>query len=204
MRIYLNLTLVTVFSIVVASQSLRAQQENVKVDSRDIILEQRDLPGSVGGKPPVDEYRKNWYMVDVKFSTEKDITEEITVKVYLEAYDFFKEEAEQPAFVILTSEVTFINVLKSDEHHATFYLHPGSAERYSGSKPARDFGGNKDYNVRVEISESRQPAVGIDMFEDEVNWFLQGQQVPDVLMSVEESPWWPFEAARYSQIKKRR
>jgi len=211
MKSYLSFPWMSVFlfglSLAFFSGPLHAQDENVTVDSRDIKLEERDLPDIVldGAEAAVDVYKEEWWAVDVKFSTRQEITEEITVKVYLEAYDFFKEEAGQPAFVVLSSEVTFINVLQGDNHHATFFLHPGSAERYGGTKGASDFGRPGEHNVRVEVLDRGRLVVEMDMNEDpNPNWFREGAPVSDVLMSVEQSPWWPVDAGQYSQIKQRR
>lgn len=184
-----------------------AQDDNVRVDSQDIKLEEKELISEFTKEadPAVRSYDDKWWSIDIKFSTQEDITEEITVKVYLEAYDYFKEERGENAFVVLTGEVTFINILKGDNHKATFYLHPGSAERYGGSKGAKDFGRANEHNVRVEVLDRGRLVVEMDMNEDpDPNWFRQGSPIPDILIGVEDSPWWPFECRGYNQIKRKR
>jgi len=192
----------TIFTFYLGS-SVHAQDKNVLLDPADIKLEPKKLISRATGeaKGAVKEYGEDWWSIDVKFSTEEEITEEVKVKVYLAAYDFLKDDA----FVILTAEETFVNVLKGVEHRATFYLHPGSAKRFGGEKGVQSFGRSSgEHNVHVEIFEKGRLVAEIDMEDDDPNWFREGAPVPDVLIGVKNSPWWPFESLAYSQIKEQR
>ncbi len=184
------------------NQGQAQDKGNIVLDSADIQLVEKKLSGATGeAKEAVKEYGEKWWSIDVKFSTEEEITEEIKVKVYLAGYDFLKDDA----FVILTGEVTFMNVLKGVDHRATFYLHPGSAKRFGGEKGIASFGRTSgEHNVHVEIYEKGRLVSEVDMEDDDVNWFREGIPMPDVLLSVEDSPWWPFESQAYSQIKRQR
>jgi len=189
------------FSMSTVSQ---AQDSNVLLDSDNIKIEKKKLIGRATGdaKPAVKEYGDDWWSVDLKFSTTERITEEVKVKVYLAAYDSINGGED---FVVLTGEVTFINVLQGEDHRATFYLHPASAKRFGGEKEAESFGRTSgEHNVHVEIFEKGRVVADIDMEEDEPGWFRQGPPVSGVLISVEKSPWWPYESLAYSQIKEER
>ena len=197
------LAVIVSISIVLLDSAGFAQNKNILLDASDITLEQQKIPNKADGnaKEAVKEYGEDWWAIDVKFSTEEEITEEIEVKVYLAAYDFLKDDA----FVILTAEETFINVLKGSEHRATFYLHPGSAVRYGGEKGMSSFGKTSgEHNVHVEIFENGRLAAEMDMKDDDPNWFRSGSPVPDVLLRIKDTPWWPFESAAYSQIRDQR
>lgn len=188
---------------VIGAPAVYAEEENIVLDKKDIKLERKKVPGAATeGEEAVKEYGEDWWAIDFVFSTELELTEEITFKVYLTGYDQLDED--KP--VILTGEVTFINILEGKEHRGTFYLHPGAAERYSGldygiESFGRDSGG---YNVRVEIFEKGAFIEGIDLEDDDPNWHTQGTPLSDVLIGVKDSPWWPFEALSYSQIKDER
>ncbi|MEM6885205.1 MAG: hypothetical protein AAF571_09245 [Verrucomicrobiota bacterium] len=190
--------------IVSSGSPVHAQEDNISLDSADITLEPKKLLGQATGeaKPAVKEYGDEWWAINVKFETKEEITEEIKVKVYFAGYDALKEDA----FVVLTGEVTFINVLEGKEHQATFYLHPGAAERFSGvDKRGKEIGESAgQHNVHVEIFEKGRVVTEMDMKDDDLNWFREGAPVPDVLLGVKDSPWWPYESLAYSQIKEGR
>jgi hypothetical protein len=184
-----------------------AQDKNIFLDSKDIKLEQIPLHSKyMETSAEIKAYGEDWWAIDIKFSTEAEITKEIKVKVYLAADDYFKEIEGQDAYVILTGEVTFINVLEGSGHRATFYLHPGSARRYSGKDGTRSFGKTSAENyVYVEISENGRLVAEMGMDDKApVNWHRDGAPVPDVLLSVEKSPWWPFDSRAYNQVKEGR
>ncbi|MEM6601891.1 MAG: hypothetical protein AAF649_10935 [Verrucomicrobiota bacterium] len=193
----------TILSVFFLSPSSHGQDKNVLLDAADIKLEEQKLPARARGdsKEAVKEYGEDWWAIDIKFSTEEEITEEIEVKVYLAAYDFLKDDA----FVVLTAEETFINVLQGSNHRATFYLHPGSARRFGGDKGIASFGRSSgDHNVHVEIFEKGRLVAEMDMKDDDPNWFREGAPIPDVLLGVKDTPWWPFESLAYNQIKEGR
>jgi hypothetical protein len=80
-------------------------------------------------------------------------------------------------------------------------LHPGAARRYGGDK-ARDF---RKYIYHVDISVGGKLIFEEDSDDDlKEGWHREGQTVEGILLPVHESPWWPAEANRYSQIQMRR
>jgi transcription antitermination factor NusG len=172
---------------------LGAAEDGAGLKIEEIKLEKADLPREVDKASGNKALGEDWQMVQVKFSTEEEITEEIQIKVFLEGYDSRKDEQ----FVILTSEITYINIPKGSGHLAYFYLPPGSALRYGGK-------GGKDLsksNVHVDFLENGRMVAQEDKNKDEPNWYSAAQQISGVLMSLKESPFWPSQAAQVNHIK---
>ncbi|MEO0454012.1 MAG: hypothetical protein AAFY98_07730 [Verrucomicrobiota bacterium] len=157
-----------------------------------------ELPsGASEGESTISEYSEDWWFIEIEFETEPEVTDELTVKVYLEGYDLLGRDEDPMANPItLTSEITFINLLEG-KHVATFYLHPGAAKRFGGDK-ARDF---KKYIYRVEIESGRQLEFEGDSDDELDEGWHRESPIPDILLPVHLSPWWPSESNRYPQIK---
>jgi hypothetical protein len=189
LAICLLATVMLVFTTSVQS----AEKDNVKII--EIKVDQSPMPQEVvsGGSNKV--LAEDWHMIQVKFSTEEELTEEIQVKFFLEAFDSKKQDQ----FVVLTSDVTFINIPKGLEHTAMVYLTPGSALRYVGKK-AKNL---KDNNVHVDILENGRVVAQQDKKTDEANWYASAQQINSVLVALVESHFWPSESRRVNQIKVR-
>lgn len=144
------------------------------------------------------ELSDDWYVAEVKFSTQDPITEEVQVKFYIDGLDSLKNDL----FVVLTGEETYVNVPKG-EHYAVMYLDPMALLRYGGKKDkARGF---KKSNLHIEILSGGQVQDKLSKNQlsdkDDPNWFTAGQATPGVLIGVKDSPWWPFDARRYNRIK---
>lgn len=144
------------------------------------------------------ELGEDWYVIEAKFDTKDDITEEVTVKFYTDMVDTLKEDKDN--VVILTAEVTFINVRKGNGHLATAYLHPSAIQRYGGTSGSK---GIKKANVHVDLLENGQSTgEGIDLRkEKDPAWYTSFTQVPGVLVTLKDSPFWPLEMLKFNQIK---
>lgn len=147
---------------------------------------------------------ESWWQVWVKFSVEPNLEDptklfldEVTIKVYVDGL----EEPDKEGYVVLTSEVTFINVPVGREHFATFYLYPTAANRYGGPG-ARGF---RQSNVFAEALVGGLLSHGRMMKEnpqEDSEWYKKGRQINKLLIPFFESPWWPFEAGTYNQFKR--
>jgi hypothetical protein len=182
-----------------AAGSVRAEDAvapNVKVEEVKVGFESITRGANVGSLPVERMLQEQWVKVTVRFSTLKPFTDEITVRVSMDGV----EEEGKEGFVVLTSQITFVNVPAGQNQNATFYLYPTAAVRYGG-KGGRGF--NKS-NVYVEATAAgEEPAIKfLNEKEPNKDWPTQGRQVPNVLVPVNESPWWPFEANNYNQIKR--
>lgn len=186
LAICLLATLILVFTPFVQA----AEKEAVKII--EIKVEAAVTPREVEGNSLNKVLDESWHVIQVKFSTEEELSEEVQVKFFVEGADS-KKEAQ---FVVLTSEVTFINVPKGD-HMAFVYLPPGSAQRYAGDK-GKDL---KDFNVHVDILQNGRLAAQQDKEKDDANWYSSGLQVNSVLVPLIDSPFWPANARRVNQIK---
>ncbi|MDZ4788547.1 MAG: hypothetical protein SH807_06380 [Blastochloris sp.] len=175
-----------------SSATYAADKEPVKII--EIKLETVNYPKEVlagGGNKTLD---KDWYQIEVKFSTDEELTEELQVKIFMEGIDFMKEDD----FVTLVCEQTFINVPEGKEHYAYAYLSPGSALRYGGKK-GKDV---KDSNVHVDILVNGRSAAKLDFKKgSEDNWHSSGLQVPSVLVPLTDSPFWLSLVRKVNQSK---
>lgn len=164
--------------------------EDIKVDFVPLI---RSASNAAGGDRVLQE---NWVCISVKFSTTAPFTDDLTLKVYIDGV----EEPGKQGFTVLDSQVTFVNVTPSREHFARFYISPTAALRYGGPG-GRGF---KQSNVFVSATAGADEPV-IKMMRDDKNpiWYQQGRAVPNMLVPFYESPWGPFDANGYNQVKKR-
>jgi len=178
----------------------QAQKEpSAKLVVGSLKFDKIDLPSELKTvKAGAKELGEDWYSIEVKFDTTDDITEEITVKFYTDMIDTLKEGSGNT--VVLTSETTFINVPKGNGHLATAYLHPSAILRYGGTT-GKD--GIKKANIHVELMENgRSAGPGMDLRPDnQANWYTSFTQVPGILVSVKDSPFWPYEILKFNQIK---
>lgn len=175
------------------------KQESAKLVEGSIKFDKVELPAEVRtAKPGSRELGEDWYSIEVKFDTTADLTEEITVKFYTDMIDTLKEGNANT--VILTAEVTFVNVPKGVGHVATAYLHPSAILRYGGTT-GKD--GIKKANIHVDLMENgRSVGTGIDLRPDnQANWYTSFTQVPGVLVTLKDSPFWPSEMLKFNQIK---
>lgn len=141
---------------------------------------------------------RDWFQIEVSFEVkaedklDNEITDEIEVKMYVEAFDSKKDDQ----FIVLTTTQTFVNV-PDGEHFAYAYLPPGSAIRYGGKK-GKDF---KDNNVHVEILQNGRKAAEKDKKTDDDNWFSSAAQINSVLIPALDSPFYISLIKKLNQIK---
>jgi len=197
--------------------------------NQDLEIDLVSVPDSVGsgGKPaPTGADAKTsqegrWLRIDVPFSTEKKITPEIKFKFYLEGYEVTESEGggkEAEKFVVLTGEVIYRDVPKGTKHFAGMFLPPASALRFAGTKPngETDWSARK-MNLRVEATDQGslvEEAFDLQSDKDkgpsgrggkkDPDWHksADAQEVSGALLLVTETPFWPKDYKRYSQIKR--
>jgi hypothetical protein len=192
-----------------ALTSSYAQEKTGNAKILGITFDRTNLPGEVRGSAAEKELNNDWYMVEVKFSTEEDAAQ-VQVRFYVEGVqDMFSEEAkaakgggkQQGAYPVLVGDQTYLNVPKGSEHYAAMFLDPMTMIRYGGKDGARAF---KQLNVHVQISTGSDADAEKDLKQErpeDAKWFEQGQQVSGALIGLKDSPWWPSQAKRYNRIK---
>lgn len=197
--------------------------------SQDLEIELVTVPDSVGsgGKPaPTGADTKSsqegrWLRIDVPFTTEKKVTPEVKLKFFLEGYEVVEGEKgakDSEKFVVLTGEVTYLDVPKGAKHYAGMFLPPASTLRFAGLKPngEADWSGRK-MNLRVEATDRGAPVEEFFDLQGDRDKGLSGrggkkdpewhkaadaQEVTGVLLPVTETPFWPKDYKRYPQPKK--
>jgi len=196
---------------------------------QDLEIELVTVPDSVGsgGKPaPTGADAKasqegRWLRIDVPFTTEKKVTPEVKLKFFLEGLrggGGEKGAKESEKFVVLTGEVTYLDVPKGAKHYAGMFLPPASTLRFAGLKPngEADWSGRK-MNLRVEATDRGAPVEEFFDLQGDRDKGLSGrggkkdpewhkaadaQEVTRVLLPVTETPFWPKDYKRYPQPKK--
>lgn len=192
---HILLCLVVVGTSAATLTAQRAEADALLIPNT-IKMDKVQLPSEARkANAPVRELGEDWYVIEAQFETVPKLLEEVTVKFYTDMVDTLKDG--QPT-VILTSETTFINIPAGKGHTATAYLHPTSVLRYGGKSGAE---GIKKANVHVELLVGGRVVDKLDMRKDDPNWHTQFPPAPGVLIPLQDSPFWPFEALRFNQIK---
>lgn len=179
------------------SSALKAADKE-PVTIKEVKMETVKFPKEAEAGGGNKTLEKDWYQIEVTFEVkaedklDNEITDEIEVKFYVEAYDSKKDDQ----FVILTSTQTFINV-PDGEHFAYAYLPPGSAIRFGGKK-GKDF---KENNVHIEILLNGRKAAEKDKKTDEDNWFSSAAQISSVLIPAVDSPYYISLVKKLNQVK---
>lgn len=196
---------------------------------QELEIDLVSVPDSVGsgGKPaPTGADAKTsqegrWLRIDVPFSTEKKITPEVKFKFYLEGYEVVEPEGagkETEKFVVLTGEISYRDVPKGAKHFAGMFLPPASALRFAGTKPngEADWSSRK-MNLKIEALDQGNPVEEVFDLQGDKEKGLSGrggkkdpdwqkaadaQEIPGALLPITETPFWPKDFKRYSQIKK--
>jgi len=197
--------------------------------TQDLEIELVTVPDSVGsgGKPATTgadaktSAEGRWLRIDVPFATEKKVTPEVKMKFYLEGYEVVEGEKgakDTEKFVVLTGEVTYRDVPKGTKHFAGMFLPPATTLRFAGLKA----GGEADWsarkmNLRVEAMDQGKPVEEYFDLQGDREKGLSGrggkkdpdwhksadaQEVPGALLPVTETPFWPKDYKRYSQLKR--
>lgn len=197
--------------------------------TQDLEIDLVTVPDSVGsgGKPaPTGADSKSsqegrWLRIDVPFATEKKNTPEVKFKFFLEGYEVVEGEKggkDTEKFVVLTGEVTYLDVPKGGKHYAGVFLPPASTLRFAGIKPngEADWSGRK-MNLRVEATDRGTPVEEFFDLQGDRDKGLSGrggkkdpewhkaadaQEVAGALLPVTETPFWPKDYKRYPQPKK--
>ena len=196
---------------------------------QDLEISLSPVPDSVGsgGKPAViladgkASQDGRWLRIDVPFQTKKKVTPELKFNVYLEGYEVLEGEGGAKTtekFVVLGGEAAFTNIPKGDKHFVALFLSPGGVTRFSGTKPnGENDWSEKKLNLRVEATEGGAPIEGFfDLMAEkekgpsgrggkkDPDWHKnpEAQQMPGVLLPIQETPFWPKDYKRYPQPKK--
>jgi hypothetical protein len=195
---------------------------------QDLEIELVSVPDSVGsgGKPaPTGADGKSsqegrWLRIDVPFATEKKITPEVKFKFFLEGYEVVEAEKgkDTEKYVVLTGEVSYRDVPKGAKHYAGMFLAPASTLRFAGTKPNGEADwSSRRMNLRVEATDGGAPVEEFFDLQGDKEKGLSGrggkkdpdwhkaadaQEMPGVLLTVTETPFWPKDYKRYPQLKK--
>jgi hypothetical protein len=156
----------------------------------------------------------------VPFATEKKISPEVKFKFFLEGYEVVEAEKgkDTEKYVVLTGEVSYRDVPKGAKHYAGMFLAPASTLRFAGTKPNGEADwSSRRMNLRVEATDGGAPVEEFFDLQGDKEKGLSGrggkkdpdwhkaadaQEMPGVLLTVTETPFWPKDYKRYPQLKK--
>ncbi len=172
----------------VALPAARAQNAGFEIsDISPEVMKTPDYQFSLG--PRKSEARsQDWVQVEVTFGTEPEFTDEMTVKYYIAINK-----------QLLTGEVTHINVPKGRELRSVMYVPPQTLLRLMGGK---NMTGTSFDNIAVQILVKGQ-LVAQKSWKGNANdtWFQQVQQIPNLVLNKNETPFAPLYWDRYEMIK---
>lgn len=198
----------------ISSQVAQAQDfsKAVEFEEGSVEVEDVSLPSKMSFEKASGSNKllgEKWLKISAKFKTTKDFIPEVEVKVFVEARDrLIKDgadagklsEPEKGEFVVLTGKVKFVDIAMSKEHYVDFFIHPASVERYIGEGGKSLTGrSKKSFNVRFALGGDE--GYFIEKRKDtNPQWVTDGQQVPDVLLSVDDTPWGISDIMKYNRI----
>jgi hypothetical protein len=127
---------------------------------------------SGGGSSDVGQ----WLKVEFHYGTTPVLTtkylDEVQFKIWIEGLDLLAKNAPVPGkgvAVVMTGEVTYVNVPAGKDLYGSFYVHPNTIGRYS-SRDAEDF--DRKFNIHVEAYVGGQLMDQIDKRkEKDPAWF---------------------------------
>jgi hypothetical protein len=173
--------------------SLWAQSSTtVDMSRTKIVKELVDAP-SAGAFKGVRGETGKWFMVlfDYNLEGQDAFLDEIQFKVYIEATQFAGKDDKEGKGVVLTGEVTYINIplgSGTTTRNGVFFVHPNTVERFGG---AREFENTKR-NIHVDAFIQGQKAGSADFKEEsDANWFISPnlKAISGLVYHHENSPW---------------
>ena len=184
--------------VIMESQGIRASLVDAPVVS-----------GSFGDPPSSEGLRgKKWVEIAFDFKCEdaiKGYIDEIKFKISVEGREFVNLDDTVGVPVVLTGDVTFINVpakTGGSKNTGYFFIHPSAVDRYGG-REGRGFQfvgavhNKSNNNIRIEAEMGGQPVVlvhetgqkYIDLLRDDEKWVDQCKAVPHQVVDQNHSPW---------------
>lgn len=191
--------LAVLFSFSLIPGTTQAQDAAVKFDKVEAEFGQ---PPNVGAKGlPRARSPKNWMIVNFNYESfpyeGQDFLDEITFKVYIEGAE--KEDAKDRdgVTVVLTGEVTYINIPAGKDINGVFFVNADAVERYDIERKTNTF------NIRVEAMEKGKLAdfVEKNRREDSEDWFTAYGKKEGLVLNQNQSPWVSSSVSAFPQIK---
>jgi hypothetical protein len=182
-----------------------AEVSPLNITIEDLRIEFTSIDRNANSGPSGDRsLSENWMVVTVRFSnqtrlegTTKGFIDELTIRVAVDGM----EDPDKEGFVVLNSEVTFLNVPNGRDHFARFYLYPTAAVRFGGPG-ARGFRQSNVFAAAIVGGQVVHSKVMKEVRGEDPEWHTKGRQINNMLLPFYESPWWPFQAGSYNQFKR--
>lgn len=131
---------------------------------------------------------QDWVQVEVTFAAAPEFTDELTMKYYIAINK-----------QVLTGEVTHINVPAGRELRSVMYVPPRTVQRLTGGKNLTP---NAFDNIGVQLLVKGQLVAQMSWKKaGNENWFQTVQQIPNLVLNKNETPFAPLFWDRYEMIK---
>lgn len=168
--------------------ALQAQQKTFEIsDISPEVMKSPNYNFSLGPRNTRTE-EQDWVQVEVTFAAAPEFTEELTIKYFIAINK-----------TLLTGEVTHINVPEGRELHSVMYVPPRTLQRLMGGKNITP---NAFDNIAIQILVKGQLVAQQSWKRaGNENWFQQVQQIPNLVLNKNETPFAPLYWDRYEMIK---
>jgi hypothetical protein len=166
--------------------ALHAQQLQYKIDKVTPSLIQTPIYQYQGDQRQNPSQAGKWLEIEVQFEAVPEVTDELTAKFYVMINN-----------VVLSGDVTYINVPKGREQYACMYVPPATLTRLMGGKPVVL---SAITNVGVQLQVKGQ-AVYEKNSPEIAEWWTRFQQTSGLLLNKNQTPFAPLYWDRYPQIK---
>jgi hypothetical protein len=102
----------------------------------------------------------------------------LTIKVWIEGRDLYDPQGKpgEGIAVVLTGEVTYVNVPAGKDEYGVVYVHPDTLARYSTTQGYTDF--DRNFNIHAEVDVDGQISDYYDKNkEPDLNWYTKPRPV---------------------------
>lgn len=166
----------------------RAQDKTFEIaEIAPEVVKTPDINFSNGPRNARSDY-EDWVQVEVTFAAAPEFTDEVTVKYYIAVNK-----------QLLTGEVTHINVPQGRELRSVMYVPPRTVQRLMGGK---NLTANAFDNIAVQMLVKGQLVAQKSWKRaGNENWFQTVQQIPNLVLNKNETPFAPLYWDRYEMIK---
>ena len=180
--------------------SLHAQDSAVKFDDK-LEIEFGAPPDLAASALPRAKKTKNWMVINFTYESfpyeGSDYLDEITFKVYIEGRQKKDTRDREGDPIVLTGEVTYINIPAGRDQYGVVFVHYDAVERYMIETKSTQL------NVRVEAYEKGKLADQVEKNSREENdkWVSAYPGKSGLVLNQSQTPWACSGSAAFPQIK---
>jgi hypothetical protein len=165
--------------------------------------------GSAGGTASNANGNTQWLKVEIHYGATDALTtpylDSVTIKVWIEGRDssVANSQGTKGIAIVLTGEVTYVNIAQSKDVYGVFYVHPSTLARYSGDGGYEDFDRKFDIHAQLSVGGAVMDDINKGKEPDPVilTWFTKLKAIPNLVYRQDQSPFLSADVDRYPAIK---